>query len=170
MKRAVFLSILILSALSGCQSIINETMVQRDHQEAVVNRYVDSCWNEHKMITLHEMMTADFSRNLNGINVANGPVELEAYINNYIEAFPTLKIKIDAMIQKERKVVATWSFEGINTGEFAENLPTGKKAKVTGVSIFRFNKEGKILSEDTYYNELYLLQQLGYTLQPPNLK
>jgi steroid delta-isomerase-like uncharacterized protein len=113
-------------------------------------------------------MTNDFIRNLNGITVANGPAELEAYIKNYIRAFPTLKIKIDTMIQKDRQVITTWTFQGTNTGEFAEYLPTGKMAKVSGVSLFRFNKEGKITREDTYYNELYLLQQLGYTLNPPN--
>ena len=116
------------------------------------------------------MMTKDFIRNLNGITVANGQLELEAYIKNFIRAFPTMKIKIDTMIQKDWQVVTTWTFKGTNTGEFAEYLPTGKKAKVSGVSLFRFNEEGKIIREDTYYNELYLLQQLGYTLNPPNLE
>jgi steroid delta-isomerase-like uncharacterized protein len=97
-------------------------------------------------------------------------MELEAYIINFIRAFPTLKIEIDTMIQKEQQIITTWTFQGTNTGEFAEYLPTGKKAKVSGVSLFLFDKEGKITREDTYYNELYLLQQLGYTLQPPSLE
>jgi steroid delta-isomerase-like uncharacterized protein len=168
MKSAILLSLLLLTGLFGCQSVEKKVLVRYDRQEAMVNMYVDSCWNQHKTISTQELMSTDFTRNLNGITVANGPIELEAYIKNFIRAFPTLKIKIDTMIQKDRQVVTTWTFMGTNTGEFAEYLPTGKKAKVSGVSLFRFNKEGRIIREDTYYNELYLLQQLGYSLNPPN--
>lgn len=168
MKRAILLSLLLLTGLLGCDSVVKKVKVNNDLQKAMVNMYVDSCWNHHKTISTQELMTNDFTRNLNGITVANGPAELEAYIKNYIRAFPTLKIKIDTIIQKDRQVITTWTFQGTNTGEFAEYLPTGKMAKVSGVSLFRFNKEGKITREDTYYNELYLLQQLGYTLNPPN--
>ncbi len=170
MKSAILLSILLLTGLFGCQSVSKEGTDQRERQEAVVNTYVDSCWNKHNILSIHELMTKDFTRNLNGITVANGQKEFEAYIKNFIRAFPTMKIKIDTMIQKDRQVVTTWTFEGTNTGEFAEYLPTGKKAKVSGVSLFRFNEEGRIIREDTYYNELFLLQQLGYTLNPPNLE
>ncbi len=168
MKSAIILSLLLLTGLFGCQSVVKADTVRNDRQKAMVNMYVDSCWNQHKTISVQELMTNDFTRNLNGITVANGPMELEASIKNFIRAFPTLKIKIDTMIQKDRQVLTTWTFHGTNTGEFAEYLPTGKKAKVSGVSLFLFNKEGKITREDTYYNELYLLQQLGYTLNPPN--
>ena len=141
-----------------------------DRQVAMVKIYVDSCWNKHKTNSVKELITTEFTRNVNGISVANGSMELEAYIINFIRAFPTLKIEIDTMIQKEQQIITTWTFQGTNTGEFAEYLPTGKKAKVSGVSLFLFDKEGKITREDTYYNELYLLQQLGYTLQPPSLE
>jgi len=170
MKSAILLSLLLLTGLFRCQSVEKVETVILDQQETKVNIYVDSCWNKHKTISIHELMTDDFTRNLNGITVANGSVELEAYIKSFIRAFPNLKIEVDTMIQKDRQIVTTWTFEGTNTGKFAECLPTGKKAKVSGVTLFQFNKDGKILREDTYYNELYLLQQLGYTLNSPNLK
>ncbi|NNJ88757.1 MAG: SnoaL-like domain-containing protein [Eudoraea sp.] len=170
MKSVILLSLLLVTGLCGCQNVVKEATVQKDQQEAAVRVYVDSCWNQHNMLMIRELMTNDFKRNLNGISVANGHMELEAYIKNFIRAFPTLRIKVDDMIQKDQQVITTWSFEGTNTGEFAEYLPTGKKAKVSGVTLFQFNEEGKILREDTYYNELYLLQQLGYSLQPPNME
>jgi steroid delta-isomerase-like uncharacterized protein len=170
MKSAILLLLMLLSGLVGCESVDKESREQIDIQETAVNMYVDSCWNKQKVTSVREVMTNDFTRNLNGISVANGPMELEAYIINFIRAFPTLKIEIDSMIQKDRQIITTWTFQGTNTGEFAEYMPTGKKAKVSGVSLFQFNKEGKITREDTYYNELYLLQQLGYTLNPPGLE
>lgn len=170
MKSTILLSLLLLTGLIGCQFVDKESTEQMNHQIVAVNMFVDSCWNQHEVLAIKELMTNDFTRNLNGITVANGPMELEANMKTFMRAFPDLKIKIDEMIQKDQRVTANWTFEGTNTGEFAEYLPTGKKAKVSGVTLFQFNIEGKIIREDTYYNELYLLQQLGYTLHPPNLE
>ena len=170
MKSAIFLSLLLLAGLFGCQSVQKEDKAYVEIQEAALKLYVDSCWNQHSVVIIGSLMTDDFTRDLNGITISKGPLELEAYIKNYIRAFPDLKITIEDILQNNRQLICNWSFEGTNTGEFAEYLPTGKKAKVDGVSFFQFTEDGKISREETYYNELYLLQQLGYTLQPPNLK
>ena len=170
MKSAILLSLLMLSGLFGCQSVQKEDKAYDEIQEAALKLYVDSCWNQHSVTSIGNLVTDDFTRELNGITVAKGPLELEAYIKNYIRAFPDLKITIEDILQNNRQLICNWSFIGTNTGKFAEYLPTGKKAKVAGVSFFQFTEDGKILREETYYNELYLLQQLGYTLQPPNLE
>lgn len=140
-----------------------------EYQQQMVRTYVDSCWNFKKVNKIEAMVTSDFSRSMNGINVANGPSEFKAYIKNYLRAFPDLYIKVNKMIQKDNEIVTMWTFYGTNTGNFAEFTPTGKKAVIDGVTLIKFNSEGKMTKEDTYYNELYFLQQLGYSLTPPNL-
>lgn len=132
-----------------------------------LNTYIDSCWNAKKLDKLNEIISDDFTRNLNGITIAKGAIELEAHINIYINAFPNLEVTIDESIIQENKIITTWTFTGTNTGEFTEFEATGKKTKVNGVSIIHYNNDGKMSREDTYYNELYLLQQLGYVLEPP---
>ena len=71
---------------------------------------------------------------------------------------------------KDRHLFAHWTFTGTNTGIFGEFPATGKKAKVSGMSLLSFDEEGKLYREEVYYNELDLLQQLGYTLVPPALE
>jgi len=129
--------------------------------------YIDSCWNSKNLGMLNEIVSEDFVRNINGITIAKGTIELEAHINIFIKAFPNLEIKINESFIQENKIITTWTFTGTNTGEFTEYEATGKKTKVSGVSIIHYNNDGKMSREDTYYNELYLLQQLGYNLEPP---
>ncbi|MEZ2415617.1 ester cyclase [Muriicola sp. E247] len=170
MKRATPFTILLAIALIGCQTVEKKGPESTSNVEKVVITYVDSCWNTGDFSALDSIVGKGFVRNLNGLEVANGPMELEAYIQNYIRAFPNLRITVNKFIEKDDKVILEWSFSGTNTGEFAEFIATGKKAIVNGVTLITFDSEGKMIQENTYYNELYLLQQLGFTLNPPNLK
>ena len=77
---------------------------------------------------------------------------------------------MDDTFIKDSVVFTHWEVDGPNTGIFAEAPATGKKIKISGLSLIYFNKEGKIYKENVCYNELDLLQQLGYTLVPPVLK
>lgn len=170
MKRATPLTILLAIVLIGCQTVEKKGPESTSAVQKVVITYVDSCWNKGEFSSLDRIVSKGFVRNLNGLEVANGRMELEAYIQNYIRAFPNLRITVNKLIEKDDNVILEWSFSGTNTGEFAEFIATGKKAIVNGVTLITFDSAGKMIQENTYYNELYLLQQLGFTLNPPNLK
>jgi len=62
--------------------------------------------------------------------------------------------------------VARWTVTGTNTGPMGDLPPTGKKVRFSGVTIFRV-VNGKFVEKWTYYNELTILRQLGYTITPP---
>ncbi|MBT8281369.1 MAG: ester cyclase [Muriicola sp.] len=170
MKCAAPLILLLVLTMAACQVTEKEKADSSSYLKDAVTVYVDSCWNKGEFSALNRIVGEEFVRNLNGLEVANGRIELEAYIQNYIKAFPNLRITITKLIEKEGKVALEWTFKGTNTGVFAEFIPTGKKATVSGVSMMTFNSQGKLIQENTYYNELYLLQQLGFTLNPPNLE
>ncbi|QBA64495.1 ester cyclase [Muriicola soli] len=170
MKCATPFVLLFVLAMTACEMVEKEKPDKSSHLKEVVTIYVDSCWNKGDFSALNRITGEGFVRNLNGLEVANGSIELEAYIQNFIKAFPNLRINITNLIEKDGKVALEWTFEGTNTGVFAEFIPTGKKATVRGVTMMTFNGQGKMIKENTYYNELYLLQQLGFTLNPPNLK
>ncbi len=170
MKRVTLQLMLFLMLPFACESPKKNSFSGRSPGQELVLKYVDSGWNSSDIPALRELLSDKYVRNLNGIQVVKGSVELEAYIQNYRRAFPDLVITVNRWMESDEKVVAEWTFEGTNTGEFGEYVPTGKKARVSGVSIFLLNGENKIDREDTYYNELYLLQQLGFSLIPPKLE
>ncbi len=169
MTNAVRL-LFLLFCLLGCRSDGKDNLANATTNEQLVLNYVEESWNAGNNPELEKLLSEEYVRYLNGLQVANGVLELEAYIQNYLNAFPNLKVTVESAVAADNKVAAFWTFEGTNTGVFGEYQPTGKKARVKGASLFTFDAEGKITREDTFYNELYLLQQLGYTLLPPNLE
>ncbi|MDH5715337.1 MAG: ester cyclase, partial [Candidatus Aminicenantes bacterium] len=99
-------------------------------------------------------------------------VGLEALKNYYAgnhKAFPDLHATIDEMIVKGDKMVVLWTITGTNTGPLGELLPTGKKVRFSGVAIDRV-VNGKVVEEWVFWNVLDILQQLGFTLTPPQVE
>jgi steroid delta-isomerase-like uncharacterized protein len=135
-----------------------------------VHAYIDSLWNRQDTTFLKNLSSEHFIRNLNGIEVANTPREMQAHLNVFFTAFPDLKLRLEQAFVRDGKAFILWSTEGTNTGIFGEMAPTGKKVKINGMSHLYFDEDGKLYGEYVYFNELELLQQLGYTLLPPKLE
>ena len=95
---------------------------------------------------------------------------LKEYYSNNHKTFPDIHITFDEMIVKGDRIVVLWTFSGTNTGPLhtpSGDIPaTGKKVQFSGIAIDRVD-EGKIVEEWVYFNVLQLLQQLGFTLTPP---
>ncbi len=131
---------------------------------------VDSCWNNQDTTFLTGISVENFVRHLNGIQIAVSKREMQAHMNVFFTAFPDLKITLDTLTINNNKAFLEWTSSGTNTGVYGEVGPTGKKVKMKGFSHLHFTDEGVLSREDVYYNELDLLQQLGYTLNPPILE
>jgi len=124
--------------------------------------------NEKQNISvLDTILTSNYVRNINGIEVASNPRELKASLNVYFTGFPDLETKNQFRVFKGNQVFSNWIITGTNTGVYGEIPATGKKIKISGFSHFYFNDDGIMYQEDIYYNELDLLQQLGYSITPP---
>jgi steroid delta-isomerase-like uncharacterized protein len=75
-------------------------------------------------------------------------------------AFPDLERRIDDLIAEGDKVVARWTAQGTQTGEFQGLPPSGKVATSSGITIFRI-LDGRVVEEWSESDMLGLLQQLG---------
>lgn len=171
MKKWPFLLLFVIGAIAACNRENRELEKER---EAVlyqkVGTWIDTCWNQRNFEVLDELTASQFTRHLNGVKVAQGNNELEAHLQLFFTAFPDLKISADEVYIKDQMAFLHWNAQGTNTGVFGEVGPTGKKVNINGLSHLFFSPNGKILKEIVYYNELELLQQLGYTLVPPNME
>ena len=63
------------------------------------------------------------------------------------------------MIAEGDMVMARWTTEGTNTGQWANVPPTGKHAKFSGVNIFRI-ANGRVVELWNHRDDLGLMQQL----------
>lgn len=156
---------------SSCQQMQKQGGLAMEHQlQNQLGLYIDSCWNNQDIKEFGMIATADFTRNLNGIRVAKNTNEMEAHMKVFITAFPDLKILLEETEIKGRKIFLLWQSTGTNTGVYGEIGATGKKVKINGMSHLYFDEAGKLYREDVYFNELDLLQQLGYSFEPPNME
>ncbi|MCK5443226.1 MAG: ester cyclase [Maribacter sp.] len=169
MKKVRLLSIAIVLLVTNCNEPNGKQKVDMRVRAitANFNSFIENAWNQKNMDSLRSISTENYIRHLNGIEVATNQNELEANMGIYFKGFPDLKLTIDRSTIKDGHLYAKWTFEGTNTGVFGEAPATGKSIVVSGYSEISFDSEGKMTQEDVYYNELALLQQLGYTLNPP---
>ncbi len=79
----------------------------------------------------------------------------------YKNAFPNKQLKIDDIFAVDDKVVATWTCTGAHKGELQGISPTNKSIKVTGITIFRFDNNGKVTEITQSWDRLGLLEQIG---------
>ncbi|HZF58977.1 MAG TPA: ester cyclase, partial [Rubrobacter sp.] len=69
-------------------------------------------------------------------------------------------------IAESDKVVTRWRMRGTHRGEFGGIAPTGKKLDVTGIAIFRFSDEGKVVESWDNFDQLGMMRQLGVIPAP----
>ena len=171
MKRMGILSVLLLVVVLTCKKGHNDETITKQEQAITTNfnSFIENAWNYKNMDSLKSVSVKNFIRHLNGIQVASNQNEMVANMNIFFIGFPDLEVSIENRTIKDNQLFAHWTFKGTNTGLFGEAPATGKSIIVSGYSELSFDMEGKIIQEDVYYNELQLLQQLGYTLNPPNV-
>jgi predicted ester cyclase len=167
MKATKVVLIVIIFSFFGCNTSQNKSNSQEERIKETLNKYIELCWNKRDTIQFKGLVINDFYRIVNGIKVVSNSNEMEAHINVYKTAFPDLKVTINEIITTDNLICIQWIFSGTNTGIYGETKATGKKISISGSSILYFTNDSKLLGEKVQYNELDLLQQLGYTLNSP---
>lgn len=75
-------------------------------------------------------------------------------------SFPDLTLAFDRVWQKSNVAVATWHWNGTDTGGFLGKKATGRKAGVHGVSVGFYNSDGLVREIHVYEDGVNLVQQL----------
>lgn len=169
-----FLSVSILACMACEDGPAKDKAMSGTPTDSLVMRnmhfYIDSLWNRQDTTILKTLCANHFNRNLNGIEVVDSQREMQSHLEVYFTAFPDLRLSLEEAFVQNGKAFMLWSTEGTNTGTYGEMGATGKKVKINGMSHLYFDEAGKLYRENVYFNELDLLQQLGYTLIPPVLE
>jgi predicted ester cyclase len=92
---------------------------------------------------------------------ANGHEGFQRVLGVFCGAFPDLHIEIEFMIAEGDRLMCHVSTTGTHTGPFMGMPPTGRKFKVNGTDIFRFNDEGKVSAHWGVFDTLGMMAQLG---------
>lgn len=166
LKFLIILSLILIPA-GSCSDIDRASQIEEANKNKVT-QFVATVWNEKDLTEIEKFYADSFTRMVNNIETTSDKKELLANIRVYFTAFPDLEFNINKIIPYYNKVFLKWTITGTNTGMFGEFPATGKKIKVSGITHFDFDEEGKFVNEEAFFNELSLLQQLGYSLRPPD--
>jgi steroid delta-isomerase-like uncharacterized protein len=120
--------------------------------------------NAHDLKTWAGLLADDFVAEYPGASSLKQ--EQAAMFNQaFLVAFPDLRFDVHRVIANDEAVVVQWTGIGTFTAPLATASgqtipPTGKRASVPGVLLAEV-KNGKIVKEQTFWDQVGLLTQLG---------
>jgi len=165
-KTLLIIPLVFLLCLTfGCQQKVEEGITEEE-AKAFTDRVL-AMWNEANITIVDEVYAPEIVRHDCGVpEDIVGLENMKNYLQNLFNAFPDLHITVDEMIVEGNKIAQRWTMTGTNTGSMGDMPPTGKNVRFIGVSIGHF-VNGKAVEIWDFYNVLDMMQQLGFTLTPP---
>ncbi|MDB5854781.1 MAG: hypothetical protein JWR22_2822 [Herminiimonas sp.] len=170
-KTAVYaasLAIGTLGVLGGCASEGASTTTRGAPNSAAMQRATEGAavWNSHNLDAISQRFqpSATFSSPITGGAV---PVaRMLTSLQGLFAAVPDARVQVASVATPdEETMVQQWVVNGTWTAPFSSGVlagvpPTGKSFTVPGASFIKF-KDGKIISETQYYDQLAYIAQLG---------
>jgi len=119
-------------------------------------------WNQGRFETLETMFAIDFVQHFLPSGTESTGVEaLQRHTEELRQAFPDWSEVINLVVAEGNFVVLQYTSTGTNQGPFSGRQPTGRKIRISEITVFRMAK-GKI-AEQWLLPDLYSLQrQLGF--------
>ncbi|MFC4720939.1 ester cyclase [Geojedonia litorea] len=173
LSKTTFL-VLTMVVLASCNQQKNDVKTEAEikqqaleEQMTAANEALFVAWNSGDTSIVEANMVAEFTRKQNGEPDAKRRDDYIGLINTFRTAIPDITFTYELVTIVGNKTISKWTAKGTNTGMFGDQPPTGKSSVTHGLTIFTFNDEGKVVSEEAYFDQLSYLQQWGYTLVPP---
>jgi steroid delta-isomerase-like uncharacterized protein len=142
------------------QAIQEVNMTPEANLEAS-RRAIEEAFGEGRLEVLDEICAEDFV----GHDPIAGDQDLDAVkatIRSYRDAFPDLSFTIEDAFASGDRAAIRWRGEGTFENEFLGQEPTGEKGEPThGITIDRFDEDGKIAETWNQWDTLGLMRAIG---------
>jgi steroid delta-isomerase-like uncharacterized protein len=127
----------------------------------VVRRFYKEVWNRGNVDVADEVFADDYVRHdLRPSQAEPGPAGQKRIAADFRRAFPDVRFDVEMIIAEGDLVAARWTAHGTNSGPWGRQLATGRRARFSGVNIFRF-RDGKVAEIWNHRDDLGLMEQLG---------
>jgi len=159
-KPVLILSLLLLATTALGKA---QPASQQEQNKTVARVFFEEVIGQGKLDKYSESHTADFAAH--GADRDYTLTDDMAMAHEERTALPDMQIAVNLMVAEGDLVAVHWTAWGTNTQPGMGLPATGKKIRVSGITIFRF-KAGKISEEWSAWNMLSVLKQAG--LFPPS--
>ncbi len=130
---------------------------------------IETIKQAHQNFNRHDMESAakNVAENITYRDHARGVVfnNRQEFIENlegWKKGFSDARIAEPTYIDGGDKVVALFTSRGTNDGPFGDFPSTDKKIEAPVCEVLHFNKDGKIITGEIYYDRMTMLEQLGH--------
>jgi ketosteroid isomerase-like protein len=154
LKASSLFLVMAFIVFSGCQQ-------QPDYSKElkpIFDKYFE-IWEKPNLDVLDAIMDPNFVRHADAGTSAKSRDELKKAIAELKNNFSDIKVVSEEEIYTENKFAGRWTMT-------ATHIASGKPIKQWGNNIIHF-KDGKIVEEWDSFDNLPLMEQLGFTVMPP---
>jgi steroid delta-isomerase-like uncharacterized protein len=137
-----------------------------ERNKETFRRYIEEVWKDENLDIADEVFAEKYlSHQSDGTALERGPEDVKKFVMEYRSAFSDIEDIVEDMIGEGDRVVTRWTLRVTHTGEFRDIPATGKRITITGIGIFRFSEEGKVVESWDSLDQLGMLRQLGATVE-----
>jgi steroid delta-isomerase-like uncharacterized protein len=121
-------------------------------------------FNRRDLAAWEQQLASDVAISYPGFRHQTGAAAARAYNAPFLVAFSDLQFRVTSTTREGDRIVSTWQAIGTHDGDLVTPNgiipPTGRRGIVDGVLIVTV-ADGRIVKEETYWDRLELLSQLG---------
>lgn len=93
--------------------------------------------------------------------------EIKSWMQEWIAASSDAKVSLVEAIDAGDVVVSVLEIDGTNDGPLGPMPASGRRFSTRGVQILHFDREGRIVAHDNFFDQLSMMVQLGFAEPPP---
>jgi len=118
--------------------------------------------NDRDLGSIPQFVTLGFVRHdlAGAFREVEGREGVADFLQLVLKALPDVRVKVEDIFATENRVALRVVWEGAHQGEFQGIVPTGRKVKLSGINLYRF-EEGKIAEAWQLYDVAGFLRQIG---------
>lgn len=132
-----------------------------EQNKAIVRRWFDEVWNQQRSGTIDELLASDgVVSGLSPNGPSKGPPAFRPFWQQFIGAFPDIRITVEDAIAEGDMVAARIRFTGTHRGNHLGAPPTGKSVTGTGLVLVRL-RNGQIAESWNEFDALKIFLETG---------
>jgi steroid delta-isomerase-like uncharacterized protein len=130
--------------------------------KALVRRFYEEVWDKGHVAFAHDVFADDYvRRDLRPTEAAPGGAGMATIAEDFRRAFPDARWHVDLVFGEGDLVAARWTATGTFLAEWGSVAPTGKAATFSGVNLFRFGADGKVIELWNHRDDFGFMEQIG---------
>lgn len=136
---------------------IHHRCVIEDARVQLLRRYWDEAWSQGSVHVLSDVYAPHYRENDEDLT----PEQFSGHLLRWREKFPDFRAEIERYWLSDDAVTTRVMYTGTHLGDFPFLPATGRRVHTSGLDVFEFNDEGRVVQHWHETDHWELFEQLG---------